>query len=243
MSQANHDGSMIELYWLPLGAGGRSVRWNGRVYEAVISHLERRDARALYHSALAIRVPQGQFVVEMTPVPDFNGAQRGVVGEGAVGSRLAGRLRLFRYELRRWRNGVIPDVEEAVDSPVLLSDDADVAQRLLELVAAVPTPVWGRDELGAGEMWNSNSVVAWVITRAGLDIDSINPPSGGRAPGWKAGRVVAARAVSAQAQASSGRRLPTAERRVEMGSFDPGRAAQRRSTLDPDTAASRTPTR
>lgn len=23
----------IDLYWLPLGAGGHSVRWNGRLYE------------------------------------------------------------------------------------------------------------------------------------------------------------------------------------------------------------------
>ncbi len=25
----------VDLYWLPLGAGGHSVRLNGRVYEAV----------------------------------------------------------------------------------------------------------------------------------------------------------------------------------------------------------------
>ncbi len=25
----------IDLIWLPLGAGGHTVRWNGRVYEAV----------------------------------------------------------------------------------------------------------------------------------------------------------------------------------------------------------------
>ena len=233
----------IELYWLPLGAGGRSVRWNGRVYEAIVSRLERRHARALYHSALVIRVPQGQFVIEMTPVPDSNGVQRGVVREGAVGSKLAGRLRLFRYEVRRWRNGVIPDVEEAVDSPVRLSDDAEVAQRLLDLVPAIPTLVWGRDELDLGEMWNSNSVVAWLITRAGLDIDSIHPPSGGRAPGWNAGRVVAARAIAVQPDACTRRHVPSAEGRLAMGSFDPGRGTRRCSTLVPDTAASHGRTR
>ena len=26
-------GTGIDLYWLPLGAGGRSVRWNGRIFE------------------------------------------------------------------------------------------------------------------------------------------------------------------------------------------------------------------
>jgi hypothetical protein len=31
---------------------------------------------------------------------------------------------------------------------------------VLDLVAQVPTPVWGRDELGTAEMWNSKSVIA-----------------------------------------------------------------------------------
>jgi hypothetical protein len=42
----------IDLYWLPLGAGGHSVRLNGRVFEAVVSRLEHRPACDLYHSAL-----------------------------------------------------------------------------------------------------------------------------------------------------------------------------------------------
>jgi hypothetical protein len=57
----------------------------------------------------------------------------------------------------------------------------------------VPTPVWGRDELHAGEMWNSNSFTAWLIARSGLDADAIQPPKCGRAPGWNAGLVVARR--------------------------------------------------
>ena len=36
----------MDLYWLPLGAGGHSVRWNGRVYEAVSALLERRATSA-----------------------------------------------------------------------------------------------------------------------------------------------------------------------------------------------------
>jgi hypothetical protein len=110
-----------------------------------------------------------------------------------VGSRWAGRFRIFRYEIRLWLGGHIPDVAEAVDSPRRLASDDDHARRVLELVAQVPTPVWGRDELGAGEMWNSNSVIAWVIARSGIDADSIQPPAGGRAPGWRAGLVVARR--------------------------------------------------
>jgi hypothetical protein len=185
----------IDLFWLPLGAGhgGRSVRWNGRVFEALMARLEHRPACDLYHSALEVRVPEGNYVIEMTPIRDGNGAQRGVVGEGPVGTRWAGTFRLFRYELRRWRGGSIPDVAEAVESPKHLSDDPDQVRRLLELVPFVPRPFWGRDELHAGEMWNSNSVVSWLLARSGLDISSIDPPAGGRAPGWTAGLVVAAR--------------------------------------------------
>src|SRR6266487_5313172 len=133
----------VDLYWLPLGAGGHSVRLNGRIFEAVAARLERRAPCDLYHSALEVRVPEGRFVIEQTPIPDNNGEERGVVAEGAVGSRWAGRFRIFRYELRRWRDGVIPDVAEAVESPRRLSDDPEQARRLLALVPAVPTPVWG----------------------------------------------------------------------------------------------------
>lgn len=183
----------IDLYWLPLGAGGRSVRLNGRAFEAVASRLEHRSPCDLYHSALEVRVPEGRFVIEQTPVPDGNGASRGVATGGAVGARWAGRFRIFRYEVRRWRNGSIPDIGDAVDSPRRLTDDPACASRLLDLVAFLPAPVWGRDELAAGEMWNSNSVISWLITSSGLDPESIQPPDGGRAPGWQAGLVVARR--------------------------------------------------
>jgi hypothetical protein len=181
----------VDLYWLPLGAGGHFVRLNGRVYEALAARLERRPACDLYHSALHIEVPDGTFVIEQAPVPDLSSTRRGVVAEGAVGSRWAGRFRIFRYEIRLWLGGQIPDVAEAVDSPRRLTDDEARARRVLDLIAQVPTPVWGRDELGTGEMWNSNSVIAWVIARSGIDVESIQPPAGGRAPGWRAGLVVA----------------------------------------------------
>ena len=182
----------VDLYWLPLGAGGHFVRLNGRMYEALASRIEHRPARDLYHAALQVEVPEGTFVVEQAPVPDLDGRRRGVVAEGAVGTRWAGRFRIFRYEVRVWSGGNIPDVAEAVDSPRRLSEDEDRARRVLEAVAQVPTPVWGRDELHAGEMWNSNAVIAWVLARSGLDPESIRPPAGGRAPGWNAG-VAAAR--------------------------------------------------
>jgi hypothetical protein len=188
----------IDLYWLPLGAGGHFVRFNGRVFEAVVSRLEHRPPRDLYHSALEVRVPEGRFVIEQAPVSGGDGANRGVAARGAVGAHWAGRFRIFSYEVRRWRDGVIPDVAEAVDSPRRLTDDPACARRLLEMLPALPTPVWGRDELAAGEMWNSNSVVSWLIASSGLSPESIQPPDGGRAPGWKAGVVVARRQQAPQ---------------------------------------------
>jgi hypothetical protein len=95
--------------------------------------------------------------------------------------------------VRCWPQGVIADADEAVASPQLLSDDAVVARRLLELVGSLPSPLWGRDELQTGEMWNSNSVIAWLLDQSGLPTDAIHPPAGGRAPGWQAGLAVAHR--------------------------------------------------
>lgn len=183
----------VDLYWLPLGAGGRSVKYNGRAYEALMARRQRRRAFDIYHSALQVHVGQENYVVEQAPVPDLSGELRGVVAEGPVGSRRAGMFRIFRYEIRVWQGGCIPDVSEAVDSPVRLSEDEACARRVLASVPRIPTPVWGRDELATGEMWNSNAVIAWVIVSCGIDVKAIRPPVGGRAPGWGAGVVVANR--------------------------------------------------
>ena len=183
----------VDLYWLPLGAGGHSVRLNGRVFEAGAAAWAGRPRCDLYHSALIVHVPEGPVMIEMGPVMRGDPAARGVVAQGAVGSRWAGWLRVFRYEVRCWPGGVIPDIDEAVDSPRRLTGDPAVARLLLDRAPSVPTPAWGRDELGAGEMWNSNSVTAWLIAASGLPVEAIAPPPGGRAPGWDAG-IAAARA-------------------------------------------------
>lgn len=172
------------------------MRLNGRVFEAGVALRERRPPCDLYHSALVVRLSEGAYAVEMGPEQRGDGAPRGVVAGGAVGSRLLQRWRIFRYEVRRELGGVIPDVAEAVESPRRLTDDAVVARRLLGLVAEIPTPVWGRDELGTGEMWNSNSLTSWAVARSGLPIDGLRPPAGGRAPGWDAGLAVAARSAA-----------------------------------------------
>jgi len=199
--------SAVDLYWLPLGAGGHFVRLNGRVYEALAARIQHRQACDLYHSALQVSLEDDTYVIEQTPVPDLTGESRGVVAAGAVGSRWAGRFRIFRYEIRLWRGGHIPDVAEAVDSPRRVSSDEAGARRVLDAVSQVPTTVWGRDELQTGEMWNSNSVIAWVLTRSGIDAAAIQPPAGGRAPGWGAGVDVAHRSGAAAAAPES---VPTA---------------------------------
>ena len=194
---ASEPKATIDLYWLPLGAGGNFVRVIGRAYEWIASRIGNRPAYDLYHAALQIDVPEGTFVIEQAPIRNSHGAERGVVAQGAVGSRWIRRLPIFRYEIRVWPGGEIPDIGEAVDSPRQLSDDVDVARRLLETVKQIPTPVWGRDELNTGEMWNSNSVVAWILTRSQLDAASVLPPAGGRAPGWQGG-ILAAQRLNAQ---------------------------------------------
>ena len=181
----------VDLLWIPLGAGQRVVRASGRIFEAVSAVVQRRPTCDLYHSALVVSVPEGRFVIEMAPIPDRYPDRRGVVAEGPVGTKWAGRLRIFRYEIRRWRDGVIPD-EAAAVATVRVSTELDCAQRLLDLVPSVPTPVWGRDELGASEMWNSNSVTSWLLRGGDVDTLLLAPPRIGRAPGWAAGLVVAA---------------------------------------------------
>ncbi|MEQ8718488.1 MAG: hypothetical protein RIE08_12830 [Acidimicrobiales bacterium] len=184
---------VADLYWIPLGAGTPVVQLSGRIFEALSAIRHRRARCDLYHAALVITTPTGSVAVEQAPVPDDDGDSRGVVATGAVGTRWAGRFRVFRYEVRRWHDGDIPDLSFAVGGPTRLSDDAETTRRILDVLPGVPTPVWGRDQLDAGEMWNSNSVIAWTLTTAGVDVDALSRPPGGRAPGWAAGVAVARR--------------------------------------------------
>lgn len=192
----------IDLYWIRLGAGGNFVRLNGRVYEAIEAAIQRRPRYDLYHSGLVVVVQDGRYTIEQTPARP-RGEERGVVGIGPIGAHWIAHWHVFRYELRRWRDGVIPDIGEAVDSPQRLSSDPMVAKRLLDLLPEAPFFVWGRDELGVGDMWNSNSQIAWLLARTGIDLDSIKPPAGGRAPGWQAGLVAAARHLKWRPESST----------------------------------------
>jgi len=197
----------VDLYWIPLGAGAHLVKLCGRVFEWSLAKRQGRDACDLYHSALVVTLPEGQYMIEQTPVPDSRGDDRGVVATGPVGLRFAGRWRVLRYEIRCWHDGEIPDLSRAASSPVRVSDGPGGARRVIDTVSLVPTPTWGRDELQTGEMWNSNSVVSWVLSSSAIDLEDLAPPEGGRAPGWGAGVTVARRAAAHPGHARPGDHL------------------------------------
>ena len=184
----------VDLYWIPLGAGGALpvVRWSGRVYEALDARRTGRQTRDLYHAALEIWLDDRRYTLEMAPAWGPGHGGPGVLGEAAVGLRLLGRSRFFRYEIRRWPDGVIPDLAYAVSEPQRVCTEASHARAVFDGVADVPLLTWGRDDLRTGDMWNSNSLVSWSLTKGGVDIDTVTLPTNGRAPGWSAG-VVAAR--------------------------------------------------
>ncbi len=182
----------VDVYFFPVGAHGALAGWAAQLYEGVVAARDRRPRRELFHAALEVRAEGTTSWIEMAlPV---HRCDRGVIAEGPVGARVLGRWRLFRYEVHRWEGDAVPDVPAARGRPVCVSNSSADAERILALVPEFPLCTWGRDELGAGEMWNSNSFVSWLLARAGLRTDGLAPPAGGRAPGWNAGVRVAARA-------------------------------------------------
>ena len=74
--------------------------------------------------------------------------------------------------------------------PVVLALGVERVRSLRDDVARVPRLTWGADAVGVGDMWNSNSLVAWLLARAGVDAASLAPPAGS-APGWRAGLAAA----------------------------------------------------
>lgn len=161
--------------------------------EAVRSHRSpARSPTATEHLPLGSRGPRSRGALrdrDGTGDRRRLGASRGR-RTGPVGFAW-GALRILRYEVRCWSDGITA-YEYAVEGPLRLTHDASMATRLLELARDVLTPVWGRDELGAGEMWTCNSLTSWLLGRTNL-CESIRPPLGGRGPGWDAGLRVARR--------------------------------------------------
>jgi len=83
MLAAMSGSSTVELYWIPLGAGGHVVRFCGRVFEALTAARERRRRCALYHAALIVELDGVRHAIELAPTPDGDGAGRGVVASGS----------------------------------------------------------------------------------------------------------------------------------------------------------------
>jgi hypothetical protein len=121
----------------------------------------------------------------MAPVWAVAVPDRGVVAEGSVGLPWLGRSQWFRYEVRRWEGGRIPDLDHAAENPRPMQTDQEHVQRLLEIVPDFPTETWGLDEFGTGEMWNSNSLTAWPLAETSRR--SRTEP-GATGPGEHAGR-------------------------------------------------------
>ena len=201
VSAENGGTAHVDLFWIPLGAGDAvpCVRWNGRLFEALAARRDHRPAQLLFHAALEVQLDAERYALELAPAWGGAPVDRGVVCEGPVGLAWLGRSRFFRYEVRRWSGGVIPDAAYAVGGPRRMTDDPAVVEQVLALAPAFPTLTWGRDEQGTGDMWNSNSFVSWLLTRSGLDLRLVSPPEHGRAPGWAAGLAVAGRNVGAEA--------------------------------------------
>jgi hypothetical protein len=82
----------VDLYWIPLGAGGYVVRWSGKLYEALKASVEHRPPLDLYHSALQIWLPDDRFVIECAAILNLRGEERGVVAGGPVGMSWLGPI-------------------------------------------------------------------------------------------------------------------------------------------------------
>ena len=220
----------VRLHWIPVGAGRRVVRGSTRILENLDARRHHRPQATLYHSALEVRLDADRWTVEMAPAWGGPGHDRGVTTTGPVGLRRLGASPLSRYEVRVWRDGTVPDLAYAVGEAVRVSTDPVHVRRLLDAGSRVPALTWGRDELGLGDMWNSNSVVAWMLATSGHLVDTIAPPGGGRAPGWAAGLELARRS------GQTGRSTP-ASSSTPSTSRGPGRA----HIPSASTACTRTP--
>ena len=112
------------------------------------------------------------------------------VVEGPVGSTL-GRAPALLSTTRSVGGGTGDPRHQrrAWPSPTYVTRDAHacVAGHRPRAAGAV-AGAGARDERHTGEMWNSNSVVAWLLERAGLSIDRIQPP-----PGWPRAGLVSRR--------------------------------------------------
>ncbi|MFS0699535.1 hypothetical protein AB6N24_06130 [Cellulomonas sp. 179-A 4D5 NHS] len=145
---------------------------------------EGREPQLLVHAVLEVMTGKVVRTVDMSPIWGKVAERRDVVvAVGPVGSRSLKWCPLFRYEVR-----VVHGVG-GLSAPVHVSDRFLLPGCVLDDLAEVPAYTWGRDDAGTGEMWTSNSVVAWLLERSG--VSTLEPPAGHRAPGWEAGVLMA----------------------------------------------------
>ncbi len=175
----------LDLFWLPVGAGTHLQRASLVAYESVAAALARRHRSILCHAGLKGVLDGRTFTLELTPVPAAQDTPPLITG--AVGSPLAGRLRIFRYQLICRESDALPDEQWAVEHPVRLTEDAAAIQRLFDVAPTVPAYTWGRRVQGASEMWTSNSAISWLLLESGISLADVHVPRGATAPGWQAG--------------------------------------------------------
>lgn len=197
-------GAFADLWWLPVGAGGHVVVHTSRWWERWRALRERRGPRPLFHAALEVAGDEERYVIEMAPAWGSHAGSRGVVATGPVGMRVLGRSRLFRYEIRCRDDGVLPDREYAPEPPRRLPLEEGTACDIRGRLRTAPLHVWGRDPFGAGDMWNSNSLIAWLLETSGVDTRDLRPPRNGVAPGWIAGLVAARAHGTSRVRSDSG---------------------------------------
>ena len=183
---------VADLWWIPVGAGGHFVVHTSRLWERIRAIRQGRMPRRLFHAALEIHVPDSHLLVEMAPAWGAGSGSRGVVMTGPVGLRILGKSRLFRYEVRCWEDGILPDRAYAPEPPKRVPFPLESIVEIREQLRLVPIHVWGRDQQNAGDMWNSNSLIAWLLASVGSEASGMLPPARGVAPGWAAG-IAAAR--------------------------------------------------
>jgi hypothetical protein len=177
--------AVARVRWATVGAGGHVARRTSAWWERLLAAREGRAPQPLVHAVLEVVVDGVETDVDMGPTWGRTRGTRRVVLRGPVGSRWLGWCALFRYELRVVDGGNRPP------GVLEVGDELRVPADVLALLSDVPACTWGRDEAGAGEMWTSNSVVSWLLERAG--VPGVEPPRGYRAPGWAAGARVARR--------------------------------------------------
>lgn len=184
----------LELFWLPLGAGGHSVRVNGKVYEALLARAQRRASRDLYHAALVAELPDGH------PL-----SRSGPSGTGSPAPPIAARWCRARSACVRWAVAVVPLRGAALagrshPGPRVRRGRPASSHRRRGRRTTCPRR---RDRRAGADLGPRRARArgdvelqlrhTWVLVRAGLDPSEVQPPSSGRAPGFDAGLAAARR--------------------------------------------------